>query len=518
MKKVINITIGGVVFYVEDDAYDELARYLDGIKKHFSKDDDSDEILEDIESSIAEKFLARVGRKDAAVNVSDVENVISEMGSVKDFKDVADEEDYSESRSAGSDGETVKKKLYRDPDDQIVAGVASGLAAYFGVETALVRLLFFVSIFFGGAGVIIYLFFVLFVKEAETTAQKFEMRGERITLKEIEKSVKHGVEKLKKKDLKGGANKFLGFLNGIFKAIGSVFWVLVKIVFALVGLAFIIAGVAGIFALSFGVYWLISGASVPYFDFNPVKFLSTLVDVSWVLYAAIYVMIFVPLIIFFMVGLSLMKRRLVGSVGFLVIGMIFWFSAAGFLTSVVVQNLEKFEYLGEKFEMIERERHNGFTNIDTMEIKQTEFEAKTYLGKSFTIPISEIKNNSAFDRVYTRVPEYCKKNGIEIIGPPVAIYKEWDEDKGETTFMPAYQVAPGIECDGYEVFEVPNSPAVLGIHIGDYYFLPEAHEKVKNYIEDNGIVSGPVIEEYATMPTPDADPRELVTNLWYLIK
>lgn len=49
------------------------------------------------------------------------------------------------------------KRLYRTRDGRIVAGVCSGLAAYFGVDATLVRLVFGVLSIFGGTGILLYL-------------------------------------------------------------------------------------------------------------------------------------------------------------------------------------------------------------------------------------------------------------------------------------------------------------------------------------------------------------------------
>ena len=191
MKKVLNITIGGVVFTVEEDAYELLSNYLKEIGNHFKKDEDREEIVEDIEVSIAEKFMAKKG---AVVSSADVKRVIKKMGSTKDFKDFANEEVDDESEE-----KPLPRKLYRDEEDEIIAGVASGLAAYFGVDALFVRLVFFISLFLGGVGFLAYVFLWIVVPPAQTTAQRLHMRGERVTLKEIEKSVKAGVDRLKKK-------------------------------------------------------------------------------------------------------------------------------------------------------------------------------------------------------------------------------------------------------------------------------------------------------------------------------
>lgn len=52
--------------------------------------------------------------------------------------------------------ETGGRALTRPRRGRIVAGVAAGLADYFGVSTGLVRLLFAVTPFFGGLGIVVY--------------------------------------------------------------------------------------------------------------------------------------------------------------------------------------------------------------------------------------------------------------------------------------------------------------------------------------------------------------------------
>jgi len=49
------------------------------------------------------------------------------------------------------------KRLYRIRNGRVVAGVAAGLAAYFGVDPTLVRLAFALLTVFGGLGALLYL-------------------------------------------------------------------------------------------------------------------------------------------------------------------------------------------------------------------------------------------------------------------------------------------------------------------------------------------------------------------------
>ena len=51
----------------------------------------------------------------------------------------------------------MNRRLYRCTHDRKIAGVASGLAEYFDLDPTLVRILWFVSIFFGGLGLLLYI-------------------------------------------------------------------------------------------------------------------------------------------------------------------------------------------------------------------------------------------------------------------------------------------------------------------------------------------------------------------------
>ncbi|WP_347156448.1 PspC domain-containing protein [Pontibacter chitinilyticus] len=86
--------------------------------------------------------------------------------------------------------ETTVKKLFRDPEDKKVAGVASGIAKYFGVDIAVVRILFLALIFAGGFGLIAYLVLWVAVPEAVTLTERMQMQGDPVTLAGIERSLK----------------------------------------------------------------------------------------------------------------------------------------------------------------------------------------------------------------------------------------------------------------------------------------------------------------------------------------
>src|ERR1700709_1886804 len=88
MNKTIIININGIVFHIEEDAYEILKSYMTDVKRHFSTSADSLEITTDIENRIAEMFNEALARDNKPVIVdADVNQIIEQMGSVTDFED-----------------------------------------------------------------------------------------------------------------------------------------------------------------------------------------------------------------------------------------------------------------------------------------------------------------------------------------------------------------------------------------------------------------------------------------------
>jgi phage shock protein C len=69
-----------------------------------------------------------------------------------------------------------RRSLYRCRHDRRIAGVAAGVAEFFDLDPTLVRLVWFVSIFFGGFGLLLYIVMAIIVpneplSDEELTAQ-----------------------------------------------------------------------------------------------------------------------------------------------------------------------------------------------------------------------------------------------------------------------------------------------------------------------------------------------------------
>jgi len=176
MKKIININLSGRVIPIEDSAYESLQRYVESLRRYFANEEGRDEIINDIESRMAELMNDKIRKGSSAITDADIEEIITSMGRVEDFEaaDVEATKSYTSEQSSSTQSSTqantqtqtkrTKGRLYRDASDKFLGGVCSGIANYMNVDPAIVRLLFVIITFGGfGMGILIYLAMWIFI-------------------------------------------------------------------------------------------------------------------------------------------------------------------------------------------------------------------------------------------------------------------------------------------------------------------------------------------------------------------
>jgi len=191
MKATFSVNLGNRIFHIDEDAYSRLKNYLDRIESHFSNEKERSDILQDIESRLAEIFTERKGTAGQVISLTDVDFAIKLMGEPDEFAGAPHREESRYSRTQGP------RRLYRDPDDRVLGGVCSGLGAYMGVDPVVIRVVFLLFFLFG-VGLIVYLVLWIVVPEARTTAQKLEMRGEPVNASNIGNFFREEFESVKK--------------------------------------------------------------------------------------------------------------------------------------------------------------------------------------------------------------------------------------------------------------------------------------------------------------------------------
>jgi phage shock protein PspC (stress-responsive transcriptional regulator) len=204
MNKTSQINLGGIAFNIDDDAYRRLDLYMHELEEHFAQSESRDEIIADIEARLAELLRDHLRGRDI-VSLHDVANAIKIMGSPGDFDDepatgpTYRREDHGEYESKEKSTWDIKtgKRLFRDPDNKVIGGVCSGMAAYFGVEDPLwVRIGFVILFFTFGFGPLAYIIAWILIPEAKTASDRLAMMGHPANVRNIADMIEKGLDDL----------------------------------------------------------------------------------------------------------------------------------------------------------------------------------------------------------------------------------------------------------------------------------------------------------------------------------
>jgi phage shock protein PspC (stress-responsive transcriptional regulator) len=194
MKKVINASVGGREFAFDEDAYNRLLVYSRHFKARLNMDSQSaEEVMSDIERRLAELFTqATGGQSNRVIDYEIVSRTVEQLGMPDGSSEPIEgiggsggenngSDGASETHSSGPDvsyfGVPGKRKLFRDKDHRAISGVCAGLAAYFDVDTTIVRVITLIACLLWGTGIVIYIVLMIVVPAARTPLEKCQMYG-----------------------------------------------------------------------------------------------------------------------------------------------------------------------------------------------------------------------------------------------------------------------------------------------------------------------------------------------------
>lgn len=245
MKTTENISLGGLAFTIEADAYAELNKYIEEISGCFRNDPCGSEILEDIEVRISE-LLKEKCSEGTVVSLAMVEDVKKRIGDPKELGEQESETTAEDSQSDEPQKQAREsfrdRRVYRDMDNRMLGGVCAGLGEYFNLDKVIFRvlfLIFFVLGFIDGdeglfmISFVAYLILWIAIPAARTVEQKCEMRRKPINLEGF-KSKENRFEREVKEAVESPAGKTLG-----------------RILLTAVGIILLTIGMGGLFSLIF---------------------------------------------------------------------------------------------------------------------------------------------------------------------------------------------------------------------------------------------------------------------------
>lgn len=373
MNKTVNINIGGLFFNVDENAFQKLSRYLDAIKRSLSNSSGQDEIMKDIEMRIAELLEEKQKSDKHVVSLKDVDEVVQVMGQPEDYR-IDDEGEEPRKTTYTSSTSRTSKKLFRDKEKGMIAGVCTGLGHYFGVDAVWVKIIFLLfALLSFGYFLIVYFILWVVTPEAITTSEKLEMTGEPVTISNIEKKVREEFESVSEKfknvdqkvreeyenmsekfknanpDL---ANKFTSGANRVGKNFGDVivtiFGAFAKVLGAIIVmfasfslLAFCIACIVLMFSASMPENYILNHVTTPIGLETPL----------WI-QGILYLLVFgIPLFFLLILGLKLLVTNLksIGNIAKYSL-LAIWIIALGILISLGINEATQLAFDGKSVE------------------------------------------------------------------------------------------------------------------------------------------------------------------------
>jgi phage shock protein PspC (stress-responsive transcriptional regulator) len=348
MNKTISINLGGMFFHIDEDAYQKLSRYFDAVKRSLSPDG-REEIMKDIESRIAELFQERIQNEKQVVSLIEIDAVIGIMGQPEDYKideEAAQSIDYSIPSKA--------KKLYRDKENSIIGGVASGFGHYLNIDPVWIRLLFVIIVVAGfGSPILIYLILLVIIPVAKTTSQKLEMKGEPITISNIERKVKEGIDDIAEKFNKIDSQKFTeNTRQGIHKtstSIGKLFTTLFGLFTKIIGGIIVLFSSIALIGFCVASVFMIFSANMPdNFILNHIKTPIGLETPIWIQGILMLLVFGIPFFFILLLGLKLLVNHMksIGAIAKYTL-LATWIIALGIAISLGINEASQLAFEGK---------------------------------------------------------------------------------------------------------------------------------------------------------------------------
>lgn len=365
MNKTVTINLGGIVFHIDEDAYQKLSRYFDAIKRSLNNSSGQEEIIKDIEMRISELLSEKLLSDKHVIGLKEIDEVIAVMGQPEDY--IIEDDSKVESNYQAY---KKSKKLYRDKDKGMIGGVAAGLSHYLGIDVVWIRVILLLFFFGFGTGILAYIILWIATPEAITTSEKLEMTGEPVTISSIEKKVREEFDSVSEKfknvdydkygnQIKTGSEKFG---NSLSEIISNIFKVFAKFL----GVILIITGVTVLFFLFVGIFTLGTGAFIefPWTEFaNAGNFTDYPI---WVFGLLMFLGVGIPFFFLTLLGFRLLSPSMksIGSIAKYTL-LALWILAIAALISIGIQQASEVAYEGKT---IKKETLN-ILPTDTLQIE-----------------------------------------------------------------------------------------------------------------------------------------------------
>jgi phage shock protein PspC (stress-responsive transcriptional regulator) len=196
MQKVVNISLNGIAYQLEEPGYNQLRSYLERAEARLKDSPDRNEVMADLEQAIGEKCRAVLGPHKTVVSTGEVERIIQEMGPVESADPQAGD---AATDPAGAPSAAAlpppRKRLFQIREGAMWMGVCNGIAAYLNVDVTWVRIAFILlTIFSSGLWFVLYLVLMFVVPVANTPEDRAAAFGMPFSTEELINRAKKNFE------------------------------------------------------------------------------------------------------------------------------------------------------------------------------------------------------------------------------------------------------------------------------------------------------------------------------------
>ncbi|MDR1983207.1 MAG: PspC domain-containing protein [Prevotellaceae bacterium] len=358
MKTTVQISLNGIAFNLDENAYLQLKSYIDELQSHFA---DDTEIIDDIEARIADLLSLRIKSAEQAVNINDINEIIETIGNPKEIDDSANSSDKFK-KHFGNVNSSMKKRLYRDTENKVIAGVCSGIGHYLNLDATWIRVIFMIFMaisiridgwhfwfsnrFIFGMPFVLFVYIVLWIvmPRTKTPRQNLEM---------------HGYTSARQ-----NGNGFISHKNGFGNFVTKVFRLIIQIC---VGVSLSITGIVCSLLLIAGVAGFFGGSL-----FGGTNFI-TLIDYiyigevhTWLVKLVIAILIFIPVCALIYLSIKVLMGFKIKDKPAMIILLTVWIIAVIFAAGNVVSAAKFYRYNSTVREV---PTDVNFGNIKTLNIK-----------------------------------------------------------------------------------------------------------------------------------------------------
>lgn len=382
MNKIVKVSIAGVGFTFDAEAFEVMKNYLDTLEKAYSATNEGREVVADIEARIAELIL---NQQEASkiVDVAFAQRIVEQLGYPEDMP----KEEEATAK--------LERRLYRNSEGAKLGGVCSGLGTYFGVDPSFLRIGIFLPMVLwlalnamdlDGLGdcfgsiflmcVLLYFTLLIAVPMAKTPRQKMEMRGAKITASTIHQTFKDDVAASTE-----GSERSAGVWADVTYGIGRVIVFCIKALLILFAVCFGMVGIGLLIAL-FAV--LFSGAAIE-LALLPLGGLVGISGTGYIALGLVVILLFVGLLGFILLSIAVgnkPERRAVTVISALLgITMLFFciITARNLGTLTNPHNWERFEESFEIFEDVADELEDAIEDGDKVSIDYDDLTGRTQI-------------------------------------------------------------------------------------------------------------------------------------------